>query len=251
MTVTLGKNKTGGPFAVKSPPPHFNWDLWQGQTPDVPYIEERSHYTFRWWYEYSGGQMTDWGAHHVDIAQWGAGMQHSGPVEIEGQADFPDVPNGYNVAVNYSARMRYPDGVELEILDNGRNGVMFEGDGGRIFVNRGTVAGVAVDELKDQPLEREDYTLYAHDNLSRPPRAGKLESIINHMGNFFDCVRSRETPISDVACQHRSVSVCHLANISMRLGRKLRWDPDAEQFISDEEASGWLSRPQRKGFEIA
>ncbi len=248
--VTLGKNKTGGPFSTASVPNHFNWELWQGQTPDVPYIPERTHYTFRWWYEYSGGQMTDWGAHHVDIAQWGAGMQDSGPVEIDGRADFPDVPNGYNVAVNYSARFRYADGVELEILDEGRNGVMFEGEGGRIFANRGTVAGVAVDQLQDEPLEREDYVLYEHDNLDRPARSGKLDAIVNHMGNFFDCVRSRQQPISDVHSQHRSVSVCHLANISMRLGRKLRWDPDAERFIGDDEANGWLSRQQRKGFEI-
>jgi len=251
VTVTLGKNKTGGPFAVTQPPKHFNWDLWQGQTPDVPYITERTHYTFRWWYEYSGGQMTDWGAHHVDIAQWGAGMQHTGPVEIEGRADFPSVENGYNVAVNYSARMRYADGTQLEILDDGRNGVMFEGEGGRIFINRGTVAGVAVDRLAEEPLERQDFVLYDHDNLSRPPRAGKLDAIINHMGNFFDCVRSREMPLSDVVSQHRSVSVCHLANIAMRLGRKLTWDPDAEHFTGDDEANTWLSRPQRKGFEIA
>ena len=249
--VTLGKNKTGGPFPTAPVPAHFNWDLWQGQTPDVPYIAERSHYTFRWWYEYSGGQMTDWGAHHVDIAQWAAGMQHSGPVEIDGRADFPNVPDGYNVAVNYSARFKYADGVELEVLDDGRNGVMFEGERGRIFANRGTVAGVAVDELNDEPLEREQFVLYDHDNLTRPPRSGKLDAIINHMGNFFDCVRSREQPISDVFSQHRSVSVCHLANISMRLGRKLHWNPESEQFVADDEANTWLRREQRKGFEIA
>jgi myo-inositol 2-dehydrogenase/D-chiro-inositol 1-dehydrogenase len=251
ITVTLGKNKTGGPFPTAPVPAHFNWDLWQGQTPDVPYIAERTHYTFRWWYEYSGGQMTDWGAHHVDIAQWGAGMQHSGPVEIDGRADFPNEPNGYNVAVNFSAKMRYADGVELDVLDEGRNGVMFEGERGRIFANRGVVAGVAVDRLKDEPLERGDYVLYDFDNLDRPPRSGKLDAIINHMGNFFDCVRARRTPISDVVSQHRSVSVCHLANISMRLGRKLQWDPESEQFVGDEEANRWLSREQRKGFEIA
>jgi predicted dehydrogenase len=250
VTVTLGKNKTGGPFPVVPVPAHFNWDLWQGQTPSVPYIAERAHYTFRWWYEYSGGQMTDWGAHHVDIAQWGAGMQDSGPVEIEGKADFPDVSGGYNVAVNFSARMRYADGVELEILDEGRNGVMFEGQRGRVFANRGVVAGVAVDELKDDPLPREDFELYDFDNLDRPQRSGKLDSIINHMGNFFDCVRERRAPISNVASQHRSVTVCHLANIAMRLKRKLRWDPEAEQFLGDDEANTWLARPQRKGFEI-
>jgi predicted dehydrogenase len=250
ITVTLSKNKTGGPFAAKAPPAHFNWDLWQGQTPETPYIEERTHYTFRWWYEYSGGQMTDWGAHHVDIAQWGAGRQDTGPVEFDGTADFPDVADSYNVALSYRARMRYADGLELEILDRGRNGVMFEGQGGRIFTNRENVAGVAVDRLKDEPLVREDFELYDFDNLARPPRSGKLDSIVNHMGNFFDCVRSRKTPISDVASQHRSISVCHLANISMFLRRKLRWDPDAEQFVGDDQANARLSRPQRKGFEI-
>ncbi len=250
ILVTLGKNEAGGPFKQDSPPAHLNWNLWQGQTPDVPYIKERSHYTFRWWYEYSGGQMTDWGAHHVDIAQWAAGMHDSGPTEIEGRAEFPQVPDGYNVALKYHARLRYPNGVELEITDEGRNGILFEGTEGRIFANRGTVAGVPVDRLADNPLPRERYQLYAHDNLDRPPRAGKLDAIINHMGNFFDCVRSRQPPLADVASQHRSVSACHLANISMRLGRQLRWDPRAETFLADDEANTQLSRPRRKGFEL-
>ncbi len=98
--VTLGKNTQGGPFAIEKPPTHLNWDMWQGQTPDVPYIKQRCHYTFRWWYEYSGGQMTDWGAHHMDIAQWGMGRDRSGPVEIETTATFPKVKNGYNVATD-------------------------------------------------------------------------------------------------------------------------------------------------------
>ncbi len=178
------------------------------------------------------------------------GRRHAaqrGPVEIEGKADFPDVPNGYNVAMDISARMRYPNGVELEILDNGRNGIMFEGDEGRIFVNRGTVAGWPVEELADKPLEREQFTLYAHDNLTGPPRAGKLDAIINHMGNFFDCVRSRKTPISDVASQHRSVSTCHLANISMRLGRKLRWDPDGRAVRRRRRGQRLASPPAAEG----
>ena len=251
VTVTLGKNEIGGPFEVLEPPKHLNWDLWQGQTPDVPYIAERCHYTFRWWYEYSGGQMTDWGAHDVDIAQWGTGMEHSGPVEIHTTAKFPTVENGYNVATAYYAKLTYANGVELEILDDGRSGVMFEGDAGRIFVNRGTVSGKPVEDLAANPFPREEFRLYAHDNTTRPERAGKLDAIINHMGNFFDCVVSRETPISDVVSQHRSVSTCHIANISMRLGRDLKWDPDAEQFVDDAEANTWLAREQRKGFEIA
>ena len=178
------------------------------------------------------------------------GMEDSGPVEIEGRATFPATPNGYDVATDFSARLRYAHGVELEILDNGRNGILFEGDLGHIFVNRGTLAGEPVDALAERPLAREEFKLYAHDNLNRPPRAGKLDSIINHMGNFYDCVKSRATPLSDVASQHRSASVCHLANISMRLGRKLQWNPDGQQFVGDDEANGWLSRPRRAGFEI-
>ena len=250
VTVILGKNKQGGPFEVKTPPPHLNWDLWQGQTPDVPYIEERCHYTFRWWYEYSGGQMTDWGAHHLDIAQWGMGTQHTGPVEIEGKARFPDVPNGYNVAIDFECRYVYANGLVMEVIDNGRNGVLFEGDGGRIFVNRGTVAGKPVDDLKDNPLPREEFKIYAHDNLTRPKRMGKLDSIVNHMGNFYDCILSRKLPISDIVTQHRSVSICHLGNIAMWLGRKLRWDPDKETFIGDDEANARLRREQRQGYEI-
>jgi myo-inositol 2-dehydrogenase/D-chiro-inositol 1-dehydrogenase len=250
VLVVLGKNKTGGPFAVESPPPRFNWNRWQGQTPDVPYIKERGHYTFRWWYEYSGGQMTDWGAHHVDIAQWGIGAENSGPVEIDAAATFPTVENGYNVATKFAAKYRYANGVELEILDEGRNGVLFEGDAGRMFVNRGSINGKPVEALAEHALERHQFKLYAHDNLDRPERFGKLDAIINHMGNFYDCVRSRNVPLADVAGQHRSVSTCHLGNISMRLGRKLQWDPDAEQFIGDDEANTWLRREPRKGFEI-
>jgi myo-inositol 2-dehydrogenase/D-chiro-inositol 1-dehydrogenase len=245
--VVLGKNETGGPFPTSPPPRHLNWDLWQGQTPDVPYIEERCHYTFRWWYEYSGGQMTDWGAHHLDVAQWGIG---SLPIEVEGRARFPHIPNGYNVAVDFSARYRYPGGVELTVTDSGRNGITFTGTDGRIFVNRGTIAGQPVEELTRNPLPRERFKLYGFDNLDRPPRVGKLDAIINHMGNFFDCVRSRNTPISDVASQHRSATTCHLANISMRLSRKLTWDTQKERFVGDDEANAWLSRKQRKPYEV-
>jgi len=250
VEVVLGKNPTGGPFPTCPPPRHLNWDLWQGQTPAVPYIEERCHYTFRWWYEYAGGQMTDWGAHHMDIAQWGIGLDDSGPVEIHGKAEFPNVPNGYNVATSFSARLVYANGVELAVSDTGRNGVTFEGTAGRVFVNRGTIAGTPVDALKDDPFPRQQFKLYPHDNLARPERMGKLDSIINHMGNFFDCVRQRKRPISDVVSQHRSASICHLANISMRLGRKLCWDPAKELFVGDEEANRHLSRPQRAPYQI-
>jgi len=250
IEVVLGKNKTGGPFPTRPVPGHLNWDLWQGQTPDVPYVEERCHYTFRWWTEYSGGQLTDWGAHHMDIAQWAAGMEGSGPVQIDGRATYPNVPGGYNVPVDFQAKYVFPSGVEMVVLDHGRNGILFEGSEGRMFVNRGTLEGKPVEALADAPLPREQYRLYAHDNLDRPPREGKLDAIVNHMGNFFDCVRTRQQPISDVASQHRSVSTCHLGNISMRLGRPLQWDPEKEQFVGDDEANGCLRREQRAAFAI-
>lgn len=255
MVVLMGKNKQGGPFKPTPVPVHFNWDIWQGQTPEVPYLAERSHYTFRWWYEYSGGEMTDTGAHHLDIAQWGAGLQHSGPVEIEGTAKYPTGEYSYNVAIDYHAKYRYANGVELEVLDSprgdhNRDGIMFEGDAGRIFVNRGTVSGKPVEDLKQKPLQRGDFQLYDHDNADRPERMGKIDAIKNHMGNFYDCTLSRQTPISDVVSQHRSVSLCHLGNIAMRVGTKLTWNPETEQFDNAPEATKLLRRDQRKGFEI-
>jgi hypothetical protein len=116
-----------------------------------------------------------------------------------------------------------------------RNGVMFIGDKGRIFVNRSGMFGEAVDELPKSPLGPNAIRLYKSDK---------------HEANFFECVRSRKKPISDAATQHRSVTPCHLLNISMRLGRKLAWDPVKEQIIGDPEAAGWLNRPQRSPYQI-
>lgn len=246
VEIVLGKNVVGGPFEQRKVPLNFNWNLWQGQTPDVPYLAERSHYTFRWWYEYSGGQMTDWGAHHLDIAQWAI---NSHPVEISGTAKYPTTTDGYNVAIDYSATYKYANGVVMTVADTGRNGIMFTGETGRIFVNRGVLQGKPVEDLAADPLSRETWNVYDFDNLERPERAGKLDAIINHMGNFFDCVESRRKPVSDVESQHRSVSTCHLGNIAMRLGRTLKWDPKTETFPDDVEANSHLKRPQRSGFE--
>jgi predicted dehydrogenase len=247
VDVVLGKNPVGGPFVSRSVPGHLNWNLWQGQTTDVPYMEERCHYTFRWWSEYSGGQMTDWGAHHIDIAQWAIDSQ---PVEFQGQAKKTSLSDGYNVPIDFQASVKYANGVEMNIRDHGDNGILFTGDQGRIFVNRGKLTGQPVEELSSKPLMRNDWRAYAHDNLDQPLRSGKLDSIVSHMHNFFECIQSKKPTISDVESQHRSVSTCHLANIAIKLGRPLKWDAQAEQFVDDSEASGLLSRPHRKGFEI-
>ncbi len=246
VTCVTDKNPTGGPFQTRPIPGHLNWDLWQGQTPDVPYVPERCHYTFRWWYEYSGAKMTDWGAHHLDIAQWAIGEN---PVYVDGKASFPRIEDGYNVATDFQAKITYPSGIELHVLDEGRRGILFEGDKGRFLVNRSVLDGAPVKALADAPLPRENYQLYPHDDLSLPERAGKLDSIVNHMENFFDCIRTRNMPISDIESQHRSVTTCHLANISQRMGRPLKWDAEKEDFSGDNEANFWLSREQRKGYE--
>jgi predicted dehydrogenase len=247
VEVILGKNEVGGPFEQTAPPKSLNWNLWQGQTPDVPYIAERSHYTFRWWLEYSGGQITDWGAHHVDIANWAI---NSYPAEISGKARYPEVADGYNVPIDFESTIRYQNGVVLTISDTGRNGILFTGTEGRLFVNRGTLSGKPVEDLATNPLPREQFSVYDFDNMTRPERSGKLDAIINHMGNFFDCIEARRPTISDVESQHRSVSICHLSNISMKLGRMLTWNPEAEQFVNDSEADKLLSRDQRQGFEV-
>jgi predicted dehydrogenase len=247
VEVVLGKNVVGGPFTPGQAPSNINWNLWQGQTPDVPYIPERCHYTFRWWQAYSGGQLTDWGAHNVDIAQWGI---DSFPVEITGKARYPSTPDGYNVPIDFEVAYRYANGVTMTVADHGRSGIMFTGSDGRIFVNRENLSGKPVEDLAAKPLPREQFKVYDFDNRSRPERSGKLDAIVNHMGNFFDCIAARKQPISDVESQHRSVSTCHLGNIACRLGRTLKWDPAAERFVSDAEADGLLSRPQRAGFEV-
>jgi myo-inositol 2-dehydrogenase / D-chiro-inositol 1-dehydrogenase len=246
VEIVLGKNGTSGTFIPRVPPAHLNWNLWQGQTPEVPYIEERSHYTFRWWSEYSGGQMTDWGAHHVDIAQWAI---NSYPVEIEGIGKFPSVENGYNVPIDFEVTYKYANDVIVTVKDHGENGILFTGDAGRIFVNRGKITGAPVEALATNPLPRESWNVYDFDNLERPARSGKLDAIVNHMGNFFDCIQTKRSPISNIESQHRSISTCHLGNISLKLGRKLRWNPETEFFIDDAQADSLLKREQRKGFE--
>ncbi len=247
VEVVLGKNQQGGPFKIDQPPPQLNWDLWQGPTPEVPFMHERSHYTFRWWYAYSGGQMTDWGAHHLDIAQWAINEY---PTRIKTTANFPTVENGYDVARDFFAEYNYPSGVVMTVKDHGRNGIMFVGDAGRIFVNRGVISGRPVESLKSNPLPRRDFQVYGHDNLDRPQRLGKLDAINNHMGNFFDSIRTREQPISDIESQHRSVSTCHLGNISMWEQRELQWDSKAEKFVDDVIADKRLSRERRDGYGL-
>ncbi len=241
VQVSIHKGPAGGPFKKSAPPAGLDWDMWLGQAPKVDYIKQRCHGTFRWWYEYSGGMLTDWGAHHVDIAHWGLGMNDTGPTVIDAKGTLPKIPDGYNTATEYHVECACPNDVTLTIT-SGKNtgvGVLFEGDKGRIFVNRGRVSGKPVEELKDKPLP-EDAMTKAYGG--RKPG--------DHMRNFVECMRERAQPISDVFSHHRALTTCHLANISLRVGRKLNWCPVKQQIVGDDEANKMLSRPQRAGYEI-
>ncbi len=246
----IGDNPIGGPFPETSVPEGLDWNFWKGPTADVPYVKERCHYEFRWWYEYSGGKMTDWGAHHVDIAQWAIGMDNSGPTEIEGlkavhpvpfKDGYPTVDNEYNTATEFQIRCLFPNGVELLIVHGSPdgNGILFEGTKGRFHVSRSAMKGKPAEDLEKNPIS---------DDLITKLYKGKKPG--NHMGNFFECVKSRELPISDVYTHHRAITTCHLANIAIRLGRKIQWNPETQQIVGDKDAQKWQSREQRKGYEI-
>ena len=251
VTCNIGGGPKGGPFKTSAPPANIDWNTWLGQAPLVDYIKERCHYQFRWWYEYSGGKMTDWGAHHVDIAQWALDQNGDGqgPLSIDPiigehpiplKNGMPTKDNHYNTSHNFHIRCGFPDGVEMNIVSRSPegNGILFEGSKGKLLVSRGKLKGDAVNELKEKPL--------ASDTIKKIYK-GKTPT--NHMENFFQCVKDRKHPISDVFTHHRAMTTCHLANISIRLGRKLTWDPKTEQMVGDEKANAWQSREQRKGFE--
>ncbi len=233
----------GGPFPSQPVPPHLNWDLYQGQAPEHDYCSQRTHFNFRWWFEYAGGIITDWGQHFMDIAHWGMDVEHTGPLSVEClSADFPNAgkPDCFNNPDKFAIRMTYPGGIELVYnvaADKAtmRNGIKFTGDKGRLHVNRGGVYGKPAEELQDNPL---------------PDDAWKPYPSTSHMGNLFECIKSRKTPCSPVDICHRTITACHLGNIAIRLKRKITWDPEKEQVVGDEEANGWQKREQRKPYTV-
>lgn len=241
------------------PPKHLDWDRWLGPAPNADYRFKadapniigswsRAHYEFRWWYEYSGGKLTDWGAHHVDIATWGMGKTETGPVAVvpvmvkhpvEFKDGYPVVSNRYNTATEFRIKAVYADGVELVIRHDTDNGILFEGTKGRIFVNRGRLSGKPVEDLATNPLpEGAMETVYG----DRP--------LTSHVADFFQSVAGRKQPISDVFSHHRALTTCHLAGIAARLGRRLQWNPDQERIIGDDLAQSFVARENRPRFAI-
>jgi predicted dehydrogenase len=267
-TCYLGQGPTGGPFPTADPPSQLDWTTWLGRCPKVPYTPQRCHGSFRWWLEYSGGKLTDWGAHHLDIAQWALGFDRSGPVEIEGQGEFPIIPddfdpvaffageaklpNGFNTATTFDVTLKFENGSRMVVKHAPGNGIMIEGERGRVYVNRARLSGKPVEDLtkadRDE-LAEQTVKLYKGKPLdpwslaTQGTNSGRDQASLDHMKNLFACVKDRSEPISDVVTHHHAVSSCHLCNLAMLLKRKLRWDPAKQDFIDDEQASALVGRP--------
>jgi predicted dehydrogenase len=238
-----------GPFEKAAVPAALNWDYWLGQAPKVDYVAQRCHRTFRFWYDYSGGTMTDWGAHHNDIAYWAIGLL--APRQVSSRIIAQPIPGGYDTFSEYEVNYVYANGVKLNIhttrdenfsgakqKEGGqRNGIRFHGADGWIWVNREGISASDPEILK-APL---------------PENAVRLYTSSNHMGNFFDCVGSRKAPICDVETGHRSATMCHLGAISMRTGKALTWDAEKETFTGEfaREANRYVQRELRKPYDYS
>lgn len=259
----IGGAPGDGPFPFGTAPEGLDWDMWLGPAQQADYCDQRRK-DFRWYFDYSGGKMTDWGAHHIDISQWGLGLDHTGPVKVRGKGRFGNVvpekfdwagyfagksplPNGFNTPVTFGIDCEFDNGALLHVCDNYvrredkvefNNGILFEGEDGRIFVDRGSLKGKPVEEMTEadkKNLQEAVVKLYG----GEPG---------DHMRNFFEAIKKRGKPISDVATHHRTMTTCHLCNIALMLGRELRWDPQAEKFVGDDQAAQLVSRPRREEY---
>ncbi len=277
ITCAIGGTPDCPELAVGTPPKELDWETWQGQAPihdflvgdiihttgwGAGYPLGRTHRYFRWFYEYSGGKLTDWGAHHVDIALWAidklrpnTGNFTVDPLMVEHPVPFvdgnPTVTNRFNTATKFNVKVTYEDGVELFIRDKAddlgfENGIMFQGDKGRFFVNRGKITGRPIEDLASNPLAADAVAQIYGD----APIENDGGDPIAHMNNWLSSIKTRKTPISDVESHHRMLCVCHCANIAMRLGRKITFNPADDSIVGDEQATAMLARTQRKGYEI-
>lgn len=239
VEISVPVNRGGGPFPTRPVPPTLDWDRWLGPAPYVDYCDERFG-SYRLWFDYSGGSMTDWGAHNLDITHWAMNLDHSGPIQISGDAELPQIPNGYNTPTQFEVELKYANGVVVAVRPSSvDSGILFEGDEGRIYVNRRRLSGKPVEDLASNPLPADAIRL-GHSRTSVFTSYN-----LSHILHFFDCVRTGQTPISDVISQHRSASACHLANIALRLKRSVKWDPVREEFDGDAEATSMISRQTR------
>lgn len=230
--------RAGKPVPDSAPPEGFDFNRWLGPAPLRPYNKNRVHYLFRFYWDYSGGQQTNFGAHHLDIAQWGLGMDDSGPVSVEGTAVFN--PDGwYETPDTTEIKYTYGNGVVMtcrQKLDTKSTdqGTEFIGEKGSLFVYRGGIKTNPKELLKDIEL----------------PKIVSSQANISHVNDFFECVKTRKTPSADISIGHRSATVCHLGNIAIRTKKKINWDPVKETIVGDAEASRWLTKEYREPWRL-
>ena len=227
---SIGGGPSCGPQTPMPIPEGFDYDMWLGQAPWAPYTEKRCHYYFRFIWDYAGGQVTNNGVHALDFVQWANGTDLTGPVEIEGRGQFPR-DGLFNTPMSWNIEYTYADGVRL-LFSSGKGGVRFEGSEGWI---------------QSSPFDAHPKSLLT--SVIGPEEIHLYESS-DHKQDFLNCIRLRTDPIAHVEIGHRSASVCHLGNIAMLTGRRLRWDPEKENFIDDAEANRMLSRPMRSPWHL-
>ncbi len=230
---------TGNP-PVSPVPEGLDWNFWLGPAPWKPFMKYSNrapHWDWRWIMDYSGGQLTDWAGHHIDIAHWGLGLDRTGPVEVEGKGVYPS-DGIYDAPMQYKFTCKYANGIEM-IVANDRQvphgmGTCWYGDKGWIHVSR---AGLSAEpkSILDEIIGPDETRLYESND---------------HQQNFLDCVKTRKETITPIEVAYRSISVAHLGEIAMLLGRKVQWDPDKQVFVNDETANRMMLRPMRSPWTL-
>jgi predicted dehydrogenase len=237
IVVTVPASRAVGLVRPSPAPSWLDWDMWVGPARWMPFTQGVIGNCGEWGHisNFSLGWITTWGIHHVDIAQWGSGSDNSGPVEVEGTGEFPG-EGLYDCATAWDVTWKYANGVVVNFIDKSkrRQGVLFEGMDGQVFVERGVIEAEPKSLLQERigPDER-------HLTIST-----------DHWGGFLDCIRTRKTPVSSIESAVRTDTACHICDIAMRLGRKLQWDPTAEQFVNDTEANRMLTRSWRSPWHL-
>jgi len=241
--------RAGGSCGLQAPQPipeGFDYNMWLGPAPYIPYNPNLIRGTWKNHFDYSGGMVTDWGAHCNDLAQWANDSDLTGPVEYEGSAEFPR--DGFcNVPIHLSLTATYPNGVKLVLhehkkrpiwpMENTELAVKFEGTEGWVYVDDGG------------NVDAEPKSLLQNRRFG-PQRWTDAANWVGHHRNFLDCVKTRARPIAPAEIAHRSTTTCHVANICLRLGRKVRWNPEAERFVDDRQADRMLARAMRPPWRL-
>ncbi len=237
VLIPANNKHCGATWKPEPVPPGLDYDFWLGPAPWAPYTSQRTHYQFRFILDYAGGQTTNWGAHYIDIAQWALDMDESGPVEVVGCGEFPTT-GLFTAPTRVDFTATYANSVRLRVRTR-TDGVM---DGNvRFYGERGWL------DVSRSKLTASDPALL---NIQFEPGERRVTPSTDHMGNFLECIRTRQRPVSDLAIGHRTTTVCNLGNIAMMLRRPLKWDPQHEVFIGDEQANRMLSRAYRAPWSL-